>query len=236
MNTIFYPSSERGHADFGWLKARYSFSFGQWHDPKKIHFGVLRVLNDDVIAGGGGFPTHPHDNMEIITIPLSGALAHKDSTGGQGIITAGDVQIMSAGTGVRHSEFNASATAPVSLLQIWLFPKQKNIEPRYDQKNYPLTERINQWQVVASGDKADEESMWINQDARFALTTLQKDHSLTYSLNYSGNGVYAFLINGSIDANGVSLNTRDAVGITETEVVQFTASENSELLVIELPV
>ncbi len=149
MNIQIHRAHERGSADYGWLKPNYYFSFAQYHDPKKIHFGLLRVLNDDFVAGGGGFPAHPHDNMEIVTIPLTGALQHKDNTGGTGIIQAGDIQIMSAGSGIVHSESNASATEPVTLFQVWIFPKQKNIAPRYDQRHFDTKDRLNQWQIVA---------------------------------------------------------------------------------------
>jgi quercetin 2,3-dioxygenase len=146
MNTVLFKAADRGTADYGWLKPNYYFSFSQYHNPAKVHFGLLRVLNDDFIGGGGLFPTHPHDNMEIVTIPFSGALQHKDSTGGHGIIKAGDVQIMSAGSGVQHSEANASATEPATLFQIWVFPKERNITPRYDQRTFATEERINKWQ------------------------------------------------------------------------------------------
>ena len=150
MKTILYPASERGHANFGWLDSHHSFSFGQFHDAGKMHFGALRVLNDDIVKGGAGFGTHPHDNMEIVSIPLSGALAHKDSTGTSEVINTGDVQIMSAGAGISHSEFNASKTDPVNFLQVWLFPKQRDITPRHDQKTFDPSGRINQWQIVVS--------------------------------------------------------------------------------------
>ena len=179
MKIQLYPASGRGSADYGWLKPNYYFSFAQYHDPKKINFGMLRVLNDDFVAGGGAFPTHPHDNMEIITIPFSGAIQHQDSTGGKGIIKAGDVQIMSAGTGVQHSEANASATEPVTLFQVWIFPKERNIAPRYDQRTFDINERINQWQILVSPNKADN-GLWINQDARFALTHLDARNKIEY--------------------------------------------------------
>ncbi|MFN8246690.1 MAG: pirin family protein [Ferruginibacter sp.] len=167
MKTILHKASDRGSADYGWLKPNYYFSFSQYHDPEKVHFGLLRVLNDDFIAGGGAFPTHPHDNMEIVTIPFTGGVHHKDSMGGEGIIRAGDVQIMSAGSGVRHSEANVSATEPLTLFQIWIFPKVRNIEPRYDQRSFDVAERINQWQIVVS-PREEDKALWINQDARFA--------------------------------------------------------------------
>lgn len=234
MKTVFHPAEERGSANFGWLQARQSFSFGQWYDPKKIHFGALRVLNDDIIQGGGGFPTHPHDNMEIVTIPLTGALAHKDSTGGEGVITAGDIQIMSAGTGVRHSEYNASASETATLLQIWLFPREENIKPRYDQKTFNIAERKNKWQVVVSPDENDG-GMWINQDARFCLTTLEQGNSIAYNNKFTGNGMYVFVIDGNIGIAGTTLNKRDALGIYEADSIEINSHTNSEILLIEIP-
>ena len=234
MKLILYPATERGHADFGWLNARHSFSFGQWHNPEKIHFGALRVLNDDIVKGGGGFPTHPHDNMEIVTIPLTGALAHKDSTGGNGIIKAGDVQIMSAGTGVRHSEFNASEEDEVNLLQVWVFPKKKNIEPRYDQKTFDLNGRKNNWQVVVSPDEKDA-GMWINQDARFSLASIDAGGALTYTNKFTGNGVYFFVIEGSVEIAGNKLGKRDAIGISDSNDISIKAAGLSEILAIEIP-
>lgn len=234
MKAILFKASDRGTADYGWLKPNYYFSFAQYHDPKKVHFGLLRVLNDDFIAGGGAFPTHPHDNMEIITIPFTGALKHKDSTGGEGIIKAGDVQIMSAGSGVQHSEANASATEPVTLFQVWVFPKERNIKPRYDQKTYDTADRINKWQTVVSPLEADK-ALWINQDAKFSLTTLDAGKKITYSNSFANNGVFLVVITGSIQVNELQLNKRDAVGISESPSFTITANENAELLAIEVP-
>lgn len=234
MKTTLYKAADRGTADYGWLKPNYYFSFAQYHDPAKVHFGLLRVLNDDYVAGGGGFPTHPHDNMEIVTIPFTGALQHKDSTGGNGVIKAGDIQIMSAGTGVRHSEFNASATEPVTLFQVWIFPKERNIKPRYDQKTYDITERMNKWQVVVSPQEADN-ALWINQDARFALTNLEAGKEISYSTAFKGNGVFLVVINGSAEVNGQTLNRRDAIGISGADDFSIRAAENAELLAIEIP-
>ncbi|MBK7432580.1 MAG: pirin family protein [Chitinophagaceae bacterium] len=234
MRTILFRAADRGTADYGWLKPNYYFSFAQYHDPKKVHFGLLRVLNDDFIAGGGGFPTHPHDNMEIVTIPFTGALQHKDSTGGQGVIQAGDVQIMSAGTGVQHSEANASATDPVTLFQIWIFPKERNIKPRYDQKTFDIAGRTNNWQVIVSPVETDK-ALWINQDARFALTKLDAGKSIDYTNAFPGNGVFLVVIKGSVDLGENSLNNRDAIGISETDRFNIKANEDSELLAIEIP-
>jgi quercetin 2,3-dioxygenase len=234
MKTILFKAADRGTADYGWLKPNYYFSFAQYHDPAKVHFGVLRVLNDDLVGGGGGFPTHPHDNMEIVTIPFTGALKHKDSTGGEGIIKAGDIQIMSAGTGVQHSEVNASATEPVTLFQVWVFPKERNIKPRYDQKTFNIDERKNKWQTVVSPIDADN-ALWINQDARFVLANLDAGKEIIYSNAYKGNGVFLVAIKGKVEVNGQVLNNRDALGISESENFTITASEDAELLAIEIP-
>lgn len=234
MNTVLFKASDRGTADYGWLKPNYYFSFAQYHNPAKVHFGLLRVLNDDFIDGGGVFHTHPHDNMEIVTIPFTGAIKHKDSTGGEGIIKAGDVQIMSAGSGVQHSEANASATEPVTLFQIWVFPKERNIKPRYDQKTFDVAERHNQWQTVVSPIDADT-ALWINQDARFSLTNLQAGKEITYTNAFKDNGVFLVVINGTVEVNGQSLNKRDALGISGTESFTVKASEDAALLAIEVP-
>ena len=234
MKTILFNAADRGTADYGWLKPNYYFSFSQYNNPAKVHFGMLRVLNDDFIAGGGAFPTHPHNNMEIITIPFTGALQHKDSTGGEGIIKAGDVQIMSAGTGVQHSEANASATEPVTLFQVWVFPKENNINPRYDQRHFNIAERINKWQTIVSPVEKDK-ALWINQDAKFSLTKLQAGKTLDYPISFTGNGVFLVAINGAINVGDINLNKRDAIGISETESFTIAATEDAELLAIEVP-
>lgn len=234
MKTTVYRAADRGTADYGWLKPNYYFSFAQYHDPSKVHFGLLRVLNDDFVAGGGGFPTHPHDNMEIVTIPFTGALQHKDSTGGNGVIKAGDIQIMSAGTGVQHSEFNESKTEPVTLFQVWIFPKVRNIKPRYDQRTFDINERVNKWQIVVSPQEADN-ALWINQDARFALTNLDAGKKINYSTAFKGNGVFLVVINGSAEVNGQLLERRDAIAISEADDFSIKATANAELLAIEIP-
>lgn len=234
MKSILFKSADRGSADYGWLKPNFYFSFGQFRDPAKIQFGMLRVLNDDFIAGGGAFPTHPHDNMEIVTIPFTGALKHKDSTGGEGIIKAGDIQIMSAGSGVQHSEANASDTEPVTLFQVWVFPKERNIEPRYDQKTFDISGRINKWQTVIS-PLADDQALWINQDARFSLTDLEKEQEIDYTNGFKNNGVFLVVISGSVHVAGQTLNNRDAIGISETDRFPIVAEESSSLLAIEIP-
>ena len=234
MQMTIHRAGDRGAANHGWLNAKHSFSFAGYHNPDKVHFGALRVLNDDIIAGGGGFPTHPHDNMEIVTIPLKGALQHKDSTGGQGIIQAGDVQIMSAGTGVQHSEFNASATDAVNLFQCWLFPKERNITPRYDQRSFDVDDRINKWQTVVSPIETDN-ALWINQDARFLLSKVTAGSILDYKNAFEGNGVYLMVINGTVTIGEQSFSNRDAVGIYEANSFSITADTDAELMAIEVP-
>ena len=218
----------------GWLDSYHSFSFGHWQDPEKVHFGALRVLNDDRIEGGSGFPTHPHDNMEIVSIPLEGALGHKDSTGTDGVIRTGDVQIMSAGTGIRHSEMNASKSDSARFLQIWVFPKLEDSEPRYDQKTFDSSERKNKWQVVVSPNEKDG-GVWINQDARFALTDLEAGHQIAYTPAFKDNGLYVFLIDGGIEISGVKLGKRDAIGIYGTDNLSIKANQDSKILAIEVP-
>jgi hypothetical protein len=234
MNIELYKAAERGTADYGWLKPNYYFSFSQYHNPRRVHFGLLRVLNDDFIDGGGMFPEHPHDNMEIVTIPLSGAIAHADSTGGRGVIRSGDVQIMSAGSGIRHSESNASATDPVTLFQIWVFPKLRNIEPRYDQRNFDKEGRINRWQTMVSPLKEDD-ALWINQDARFSMAELDEGKSLEYANGFAGNQVLLLVVEGAALTGTTELNRRDAAGISGTDNFTVTAREHCTLLAIEVP-
>ncbi|GAB4128819.1 MAG: pirin family protein [Raineya sp.] len=233
MKKILHLASERGSANFGWLETYHSFSFGHYYNPNRIHFGALRVLNDDTIAGGTGFNTHPHDNMEIVTIPLEGDLAHKDSTGRAEIIRQNDVQIMSAGKGIFHSEKNANVDKAVKLLQIWVFPKEKNIEPRYEQKSFPPESYRNQLKTVVAPDNA--EAVWINQDAYFSLGNIDSDFQTQYALKKQGNGVYVFLIEGKIEINGQELSRRDALGIWETNFIEIKSLEKSNVLLIEVP-
>ena len=234
MKTKIQRASERGNVNFGWLNSNHSFSFGHWYDPTKMNFGALRVLNDDVVRGGQGFGAHPHDNMEIVSIPLKGALAHKDSTGTDGIIKTGDVQIMSAGSGIKHSEFNASKTDEVNFLQIWIVPKQENIKPRYEQKTFDVAVRKNKWQVVVSPDEKDG-GVWINQDSVFSLAHAEQDTSLTYKNKFSGNGVYIFVMEGEAEVNGEALQKRDAIEISETDEFEIKVKSGAELLAIEVP-
>lgn len=234
MKTILHRASERGFADYGWLKTHYSFSFADYYDPNKTHFGALRVLNDDIIKGGSGFGTHPHRNMEIVTIPLSGALAHRDSLGNSGVIRAGEAQAMSAGRGIAHSEFNPSPTEDVSLLQIWVFPKVKDIEPRYEQKFFPESERNNRFQIIASPDRASG-GLWINQDAYFSLGDFDAHQTIAFKMNDVARGVYLFTIEGAIEVGAVALKTRDAIGVWETEAIEIKILERAKLLAIEVP-
>jgi redox-sensitive bicupin YhaK (pirin superfamily) len=233
MNTILHKAATRGHNSFGWLNSYHSFSFGHYHDPARMHFGALRVLNDDTVAAGMGFGKHPHDNMEIVSIPLEGDLHHSDSTGRNEIIRQHDVQIMSAGSGIAHSEMNANKNKEVKFLQIWVFPKTQNIEPRYEQKSFNPADRINQILTVVAPD--DDKAVWINQDAWFSLANLSKDFTTTYALHKSENGVYAFLIKGDVTINGIELNERDGLGIDGTGELAIQASTDAELLLIEIP-
>jgi len=234
MKTIIHKANSRGFADHGWLRSYHTFSFADYYDPERTRFGLLRVLNDDVVQPGMGFGIHPHDNMEIVSIPLSGALAHKDSMGCEQVINTGDVQIMSAGSGLMHSEYNASKTEPVNFLQIWVLPKLKNIKPRYDQKKFSADERNNNFQVVVSPEKNDT-SLWINQDAYFSLGKVEKGKKAAYNLHHKGNGAYFFMLDGSADVSGAKLNKRDAIGIEDTEIINIQAAGDSEILVIEVP-
>ncbi len=234
MKKIVHLANERGFADHGWLKAAHSFSFAQYYDPAKVHFGLLRVLNDDIVAPGMGFGMHGHDNMEIVTIPLEGMLAHKDSLGSEGTITAGEVQIMSAGSGIRHSEFNGSASEAVNLLQIWVFPKERNIEPRYDQKRFDTDLAQNRFQILVS--PAEEEgALWINQNAVFAKGFFKSGGTYSYQVKHPGNGAYVFVIEGSIDLDSQLLARRDAVGVYDADRFDFEVKEDALVLVIEVP-
>lgn len=233
----YYPEETRGRADYGWLKARYSFSFSQFFSPARMQFGALRVLNDDRIAGGMGFGTHPHENMEIVTIPLKGAIAHKDSTGGEGTIHPNEVQAMSAGSGVQHSEFNPLRDVETNLLQVWVLPKELNIDARYAEAKFKPEDRVNQWQIMVSPLEEDQAkgALWINQDARFARVDLAAGKSLDYSSPWGGNGYYLFVISGKVSVLGQALKQRDALGIEQAETVRIEASEDAELLMIDVP-
>ena len=234
MKTIFHAASSRGHADHGWLNAHHSFSFANWYDPSRINFGMLRVLNDDIVAGGQGFGTHPHNDMEIITIILDGALEHKDSMGNGSVIKPGDVQVMSAGTGVMHSEFNPLKDKATNLFQLWIFPKENGIKPRYDQKTFDVADRKNKIQTVASGFKTGDE-LYIHQNAAISLANLEKDRILNYELKDKNNGAYIMVINGNLDVEGTQLGKKDAFGVWETEKITLKAGESTEIIIIEVP-
>ena len=233
-NIILHKAASRGHANHGWLDTHHTFSFANYHDPERMHFGVLRVLNDDTVEGGMGFGMHPHDNMEIITIPLSGDLEHKDSMGNTGVIKEGDVQVMSAGTGIYHSEYNKNKDKDVSLLQIWVFPNMQNVKPRYDQKTFNREDRINKFQQIVS-PMGEENGMNIHQDAWFFLGNFEKDFETTYPVKKNTNGVYIFMIDGEATINGQSLNKRDGIGISEEQTIHIKANSEAEILVMDIP-
>ena len=234
MKKVFHPASSRGAADHGWLQAKHSFSFANYYDSERVQFGALRVLNDDIIAPGMGFGTHPHDNMEIITIPLDGALEHKDSMDNIGVIETDEIQVMSAGSGVYHSEYNKNKDQSVSLLQIWVFPNKKNVTPRYDQKNIKELKKVNSFYPIVTPNQKGP-GMWIHQDAWFHLGEFDKETRINYNINKKGNGVYAFLIEGSVQIDGESLEKRDALGLWDTESFELLANPNSRILLIEVP-
>lgn len=234
MRSVIHKADSRGLADHGWLNSRHSFSFASYHNPERVRFGLLRVLNDDIVQPGEGFGTHPHDNMEIISIPLNGALAHKDSTGNEHIINTGDVQIMSAGSGLYHSEYNASKKELVNFLQIWVFPKLHDIEPRYDQRTFSAHDRENKFLTVVSPERSAD-TLWINQDAYFSLGTIEKGKTVRYDIKNSGNGLYIFVIEGKVNAEGILLGRRDAAGLEDITTVNLTADKNSEVLLIDVP-
>ncbi|MHB1278373.1 MAG: pirin family protein [Bacteroidia bacterium] len=233
METIIHRANSRGHANHGWLDAFHTFSFASYMNRERMHFGALRVLNDDTVQGGMGFGMHPHDNMEIVTIPLQGALEHKDTTGRNGIIRSGDVQIMSAGKGLYHSEFNHYKDQPTSLLQIWVFPKEHNIEPRYDQKTFDKAARKNTWQSVVAPDNKD--ALWINQDAWFHLTDLEKGKVITYTKQKADSVLYLFVIEGKVKLGSDILERRDGAGISGGDGLALTAEMDAELLLMEVP-
>jgi len=233
MKTILHAADRRGHVSFGWLDSHHSFSFGHYHEPEKVHFGMLRVLNDDVITGGSGFGRHPHDNMEIVSIPLYGGIEHKDSTGTNAVIKQNDVQIMSAGSGIRHSEYNYYKDQETNFLQIWVFPEKRNITPRYDQKTFKPEDRINRFQTVVAPD--NDKAVWINQHAWLSLANLKSGFSESYKIKKEDNGVYIFVIEGSITVNGQSLFKRDAFGIWHVDACDITADTDAEILLIDVP-
>ena len=233
-NTVLHKANTRGNANHGWLNAFHSFSFGSWYNPERVQFGTLRVLNDDTIAGGMGFGTHPHDNMEIITIPLEGDLAHKDSMGNSAVIKTGDIQVMSAGTGVEHSEFNPNADLQTKLFQIWLFPKYRDVAPRYQQITLDKSLQKNNFAQILSPNQ-DDAGVWIHQDAWFYLSDFDAGFSKKLVLKKAGNGFYIMTIEGVIEVNGEKLEKRDALGIWNTNEIEVKATTNARFLVMEIP-
>lgn len=230
-----HKAETRGNANHGWLKSAHTFSFGNYYNPERIHFGVLRVLNDDYVAPGMGFGMHPHENMEIISIPLSGELEHKDSLGNTSTIRKGDIQVMSAGTGVQHSEYNPNENHQVEFLQIWLFPNKKNVTPRYDQITLNYSDRNNKFQQILSPNSEDE-GVWIHQNAWFYLGNFDENTSNKYIINNKGNGVYLFIIEGKIEVDNQILSKRDGLGITNLYDFRFTSlQKNTEILLMEIP-
>ena len=235
MQTVLHTADSRGDANHGWLHSKHSFSFSSYYNPEKIHFGVLRVLNDDFVAAGMGFGLHPHDNMEIISIPLEGDLAHQDSMGNQTIIKHGDIQVMSAGTGVKHSEMNHNKDKPVKFLQIWVIPNKKDVTPRYDQITLEPANRINTLQQILSPNP-DDAGVWIHQDAWFHIGKFDLDFKTNYNVKKAGNGMYAFVLYGSFELAGQTLNERDALGITDFDQFELKAlTKEAEILLMEIP-
>lgn len=237
MKTKVYRANDRGQANYGWLNANYSFSFSNYYNPEKMNFGALRVLNDDAIQGGMGFGIHPHDNMEIITIPLKGALKHKDSMGNKWIaIETGEVQVMSAGSGLQHSEMNNSPSEEINLFQIWVIPNKTDVEPRYDQQKFDSSRRKNKLQVLVSSIDDDvKETLKINQDALISRLDLDENSEFNYTLKSENHGLYLMVIEGEISIDNEILAKRDAIGISETKSVKIKAKSTSELLFIEVP-
>jgi hypothetical protein len=234
MKTVLHKANTRGHANHGWLDSHHTFSFANYRNPERMHFGVLRVLNDDQVAPGRGFGTHPHDNMEIISIPLEGDLEHKDSMGNVATIKQGDVQVMSAGTGVYHSEYNKNKDQQVKFLQIWVFPNKRNVTPRYDQITLENNSLKNQFFQILSPN-ADDDGVWIHQNAWFNMGNLESGVETDYALNDKSNGVYAFVIEGDVTIEGQELNKRDGFGIWNTDKIQIKADSNAKVLLMEVP-
>lgn len=234
MKTVLHKAATRGHANHGWLDTHHTFSFANYYNPERMHFGVLRVLNDDQVAPGRGFGTHPHDNMEIISIPLEGDLEHKDSMGTIATIKQGDIQVMSAGTGVFHSEYNKNKDQEVKFLQIWMFPNKKNVEPRYDQITLDERALNNQLHQVLSPNP-DDEGVWVHQNAWFSMGNLEANQTLTYDVKAAGNGVYAFVLEGDVTIAGETLNKRDGFGIWETNSIEIKADSSTKLLLMDVP-
>lgn len=235
MKTILHQANTRGHANHGWLDSHHSFSFANYHNPERMHFGVLRVLNDDQVSAGMGFGTHPHDNMEIISIPLEGDLEHKDSMGNLAVIKEGDVQIMSAGNGIMHSEYNRNKEKAVKFLQIWVFPNKKNVEPRYDQISIKNIEKKNEFYQILSPSQEDQ-GVWLYQDAWFHLGKFDAGKQTRYSINKKGNGVYVFVLDGEVEIEGQQLGKRDGFGIWDIDSFNFKSNSNARVLLLEVPI
>lgn len=234
-NSVIHKADSRGKADHGWLLSQHTFSFANYHNPERMHFGVLRVLNDDKVEGGRGFGTHPHDNMEIISIPLEGDLEHKDSMGNTAIIKSGDIQVMSAGTGIMHSEFNRNSDQSVKFLQIWVYPNKRNVTPRYDQITLDKTKSYNHFQQILSPN-ADDEGVWIHQDAWFHLGNFDKDTETVYEIKKKGNGAYFFIIKGSAEIEGQKVEERDGFGVWDIKDLNIKIlHEGTEILIMEVP-
>ncbi|EDP96349.1 pirin family protein [Kordia algicida OT-1] len=236
MQTTYHKANTRGKADHGWLKSHHSFSFASYHNPERMGFGQLRVLNDDIVKPKMGFGTHPHQNMEIISIPLSGALSHKDSMDNKRAITVGEVQVMSAGTGLQHSEFNDSKTDEVNFLQLWIQPEELGVAPRYEQKHFDLSKRENQFQtVVAPKDNTIDDALWIHQQAYISLGNFDASQTINFKLNNASHGIYVFVLEGKIEIDDQTLETKDALGIWDTKNVAMNIQKNSKILVVEVP-
>ncbi|HEX6333000.1 MAG TPA: pirin family protein [Flavisolibacter sp.] len=235
MNTILHKADTRGHADHGWLDSWHTFSFAGYYDPQRMHFGALRVLNDDTVAPGMGFGKHPHDNMEIVSIPLEGDLEHGDSMGNTTVIRQGDVQVMSAGTGVIHSEKNKNNDRPVKFLQIWVFPNRKNVQPRYDQQTIPADALKNKLTTIVSPIGASDGGVHVHQDAWFHLGDLDPNTRLRYEMKKKGNGVYLFVLEGDVAVGDILLHKRDGLGISETDTFDLQAAGNARVLLMEVP-
>jgi len=234
MEKIIHKADTRSFSNHGWLQSYHTFSFAGYYDPERIHFGALRVLNDDIVKGGMGFGTHPHDNMEIVSIPLNGALEHRDNTGRHEVIRTNEVQIMSAGSGISHSEFNASKTDPVNFLQIWVFPKLRNIAPRYQQRTFEPEGRQNKLQVVVSPE-ADGDALTINQDAWFSLGRFEEGQTVEISPKMPQHGSYLLVLEGEVEVAGEVLKRRDAIGLSNYDSATVKALKAADFLLIDVP-